>query len=218
MTQAVINATAVLASCRLSDFAQLRQHGRIGEVKKKAADEEEQEYTILCEQPQRVAEPLVVLDALTSATSAVVVDLPRLNQQRGRDGGDHETYGRDKDSSIAEVVAYREDQQSGGDITRGVEGLIAAELAVETALADQAHGDRRQRRRQKRASGTDQHLRAVYSDLAGLPREQRRAEAQHQRAGNHNQTLVARLIDNAAGRGLQHDRHQAARRERIESH
>lgn len=81
-------------------------------MEEKAAEEEEQEYTILREQPQCVAEPLVFPDALASAASTLEVDLPRLNEQRGSNGGRYQASGGDEDRAVAEEVADREDSSA----------------------------------------------------------------------------------------------------------
>src|ERR1700761_3858173 len=199
------------------ELAQLRQHGGIREVEEEAADEEEQEYAIVREQPQRIGEAPVFRDTLAAAPGELIVDLARLDQQCGCDGGNHQQHCGNKNSAIAKVVAYRKYQQGSGDIACGVERLIATELPVEAALAYQSHGDGGKRGRKKRGRAADQYLSAKHRALAGLPGEQHCTEPQHERAGNDNQPLAACLVHDAARWSLQCDRHQAPDGERIES-
>ena len=119
--------------------------------------------------------------SLTSAASAFVVDLVRLDEQCGNDGRRHQTGSGDEDGAIAEGMAHREDEESCGDVASGVEGLVAAELPVKAALADQPHGDGSERRRKKGSSTANQHLRAIQGEPAGLPREQDGAKPKDER-------------------------------------
>jgi hypothetical protein len=139
---------------------------------------------------------------LTTATSALVVNFFRLDEQSGDDCRRYQADSGDKNGAIAKVVTYGEDKQRSGNVSGGVEGLVAAELTIENARADQPHGDRRHRWREERRGTANQHLCAIDGELAGLPCEQRGPEPEDERTSDHDQPLAAHPIDNAAGRRL----------------